>query len=387
MYEFSAPMPYNIIDIEKLLDINNQVAKSKITSLYASLPSNCEFFSGFEQNRTFILNKPEFDYWKNLIEYTLNKNCDFIYLLNLPRAYDFSTPVLFEQFEKLDKLLINLKKIGVKKLRVGSIQLIQYLEENYPYFDILTSTVLEYKTILEYINFIESHQKIKQIIPSVEINKNFNLLKCLRNKYPKIEIELMVNEGCLQGCPNRRWHEQIIFSKNTNKKNDIIFSNEYGTLFCKNIRNKYPVQSLVIGTHIFPWDIKEYSKIGIKKFKFVGRDAYIGNFKLYINSFLMYLKGIDNIKNIENYVLSNFFHHLNGNSVLNNILVKDCLKYLPKINYFKKYGHLCASHCGSDCQYCYKCSEKIQKLFFLIIRKNKQIADFCNPAVLSRGTV
>ena len=177
----------------------------------------------------------------------------------------------------------------------------------------------------------------------------------------------------------------IILSLFHQIKSNIIFSDAYGTLFCKNIRNKYPIQSLVIGTHIFPWDIKEYSKIGINKFKFVGRDAYIGNLKLYMDSFLMYLKGIDNIKNIENYVLSNFFHHLNGNSVLNNILLKDCLKYLPKINYFKKYGHLCASHCGNECNYCNRCSNKIQKLIWVKLNKKKQLTSAYNSAILSKG--
>ena len=31
--------------------------------------------------------------------------------------------------------------------------------------------------------------------------------------------------------------------------------------------------------------------------------------------------------------------------------------------HFKKYGHLCASRCGVECRYCYKCAEKIQKVF------------------------
>ena len=32
-------------------------------------------------------------------------------------------------------------------------------------------------------------------------------------------------------------------------------------------------------------------------------------------------------------------------------------------HHFKKYGHLCALICGVECKYCYKCAEKIQKVF------------------------
>ena len=43
--------------------------------------------------------------------------------------------------------------------------------------------------------------------------------------------------------------------------------------------------------------------------------------------------------------------------------VKTYKKYLPDIKYFQKYGHLCASRCGVECRYCYKCAEKIQKVY------------------------
>ena len=55
--------------------------------------------------------------------------------------------------------------------------------------------------------------------------------------------------------------------------------------------------------------------------------------------------------------------HLRGNETLNKITVKDFIKYMPKIKHFEKYGHLCQSRCGTECRYCYKCAEKIQKKF------------------------
>ena len=175
MYQFSAPMPYTKDDINKILEINNQVEKSKITSLYACVPRGCEVFTGFEQSRNFAFDNVNWDYWKRLIEHTLKYNCDFIYLLNSPRPLDIENPNFSKQLEKLELLLSELKKLGVKKLRVASAQLMAYIIKHYEGFDILASTSLEYKTIWEYQNFIAFHPEVKQIVPSHDTNKNFLL--------------------------------------------------------------------------------------------------------------------------------------------------------------------------------------------------------------------
>ena len=94
--------------------------------------------------------------------------------------------------------------------------------------------------------------------------------------------------------------------------------------------------------------LSELRKIGVKK---------------HLNGYTMYLKGVDNIKNIENYSIADFLHHLNNNPVLKQLTVKDYKKYLPKISYFKANGHLCSTRCSVKCFYCYNCAGKIQKEF------------------------
>ena len=374
MYKFSAPMAYTVEDIDRLLDINNGIEKSRITSLYACLPSNCELFTGFEQSRNFNFKHNNFEYWKKLISYSLEKGCDFIYLLNSPRPLDITNPNFTNQLERLEKLLTELKTIGVNKLRVASVQLMTYIGKHYKDFNVLASTSLEYKTIWEYQNLIHFHPEIRQIVPSHDVNKNFKMLSNLRNSYPNIEIELMVNEGCLQGCPNRTLHETIDVDVLSIINNEESLSSLYCTSICNDIMHKYPIKSLVIGNLIFPWDISEYSKIGINKFKLVGRDGYLDNFQYYIKSYKLYLKGIDNIKNMNKFLLSDIAHHLSSNNhILRYLYIKDYKKYLPDIKYFKKYGHLCASRCGVECRYCYKCAEKIQKVFEKKMRKSEEI--------------
>ena len=102
MYEFSAPMPYSTEDINKILDINKEVEKSKITSLYACVPSGCEVFTGFEQSRNFTFEHTDWDYWKRLINQPFDSECDFIYLLNSPRPLDIENSDFPKQLEKLE---------------------------------------------------------------------------------------------------------------------------------------------------------------------------------------------------------------------------------------------------------------------------------------------
>ena len=82
MYEFSLSMPFFKEHIDKLISINKEIEKSKITSLYFSLPTNSIDFTGFEQDRFNWNVETDFDYWKPLIEYSLNNGFDFIYVLN-----------------------------------------------------------------------------------------------------------------------------------------------------------------------------------------------------------------------------------------------------------------------------------------------------------------
>ena len=238
-----------------------------------------------------------------------------------------------------------------------------YIGKHYSNFQILASTSLEYKTIREYQNFIAFHHEVKQIVPSHDVNKNFKLLKHLKTNYPDLEIEIMENEACIPGCPNRMFHASINLDIHDEINNDFCLSGSYCTRFCMPVIDKQPFKSVTGTTHIFPWDIEEYSKTGINNFKFTGRDAYLGNFEGCLERFSIYLKGIDNIKNIQDYPLSCFTHHLSGSPVLNKLTVKEYKKYLPDIKHFVKFGHLCASMCGTECRYCYKCAEKIQKVF------------------------
>ena len=359
MNEISVPMPSEEKFIDKLVQINNQVEKSKITNVYFALPITDKDKTTLEQNRLYMSKITDFDYWKKIINYARDKGFDFIYLLNSPRPILYESPYLFTQLDKLDKLINKLRSEDLKKLRIANIQLMGYIAKHYPDMELYTSTSFEYTQVKQVQNLMTLFPQIKQIVPSHEVNKNFKFLKTLRKQYPNLSIEIMLNEGCLGGCPFRFWHAMgvpTIYSPKVFQIDEDL-SPKWFTKNCYSIGDVF--DQICHSKNIYPWEVEEYSKIGIKNFKLVGRGYKDFNDGTYLDYYLQYLKGIDNYKNIEDIELKYFIHHLIQTNL--KVKVKDIKSYLPNIKHFIKNGHLCASICGNECRYCAKCSENIKK--------------------------
>ena len=117
--------------------------------------------------------------------------------------------------------------------------------------------------------------------------------------------------------------------------------------------------------------MKRISKIGINKFKLNGRDGIHDEKASMTDKIEIYLKGIDDIKNIENIPVISFASNSTSQERLRNLTVKEIKKYLPEIKHFVKHGHNCSSLCGSECRYCFKCAERIQRIFQKQTEKDK----------------
>lgn len=360
MYQFSIPMPYTKDCVEKIKSINSQVEKSKITSLYFALPQSDINFTGFEQGRIAWKFKTNFNNWIEILTYIKENGFEFIYLLNAPHSVDIFSDDIDEKLKKLDFLINKLYEMGLKKFRVSNPRLLTYLHSNYPELELYTSTSFEYTSLKQYQTFIEMYPYVKQIVPSHDVNKNFKLLKNLKKYSPNMDYELIVNEGCLGGCPLRNFHAANFGHKKTKSEVQHGLEIAYYANMCAMMLKNNPYLFICKSQNIYPWEIEEYAKIGYTKFKIVGRDWYKFNSQAYFDNCLTYLKGIDNYKTLEKVSLSCLNHHVAEAPLP---YVKDIRPLLPKIEHFKKYGHLCASICGEECLYCYKCAEKINKKF------------------------
>lgn len=360
-YDFSAPMPETIEDIEKLAEINSKIKKSVISSLYFAFPSTCVDATGFEQLRTHVDKFVKFNDYIDLFSAVKENGFDFVYLLNSTKPLFFDKKYLNFQYKKLDNLITKLNGYGFNKYRVGNLQLLDYMQTNYPEIHLYATTSLEYKSLEQYSLFLELFPSVREIVPAVDLNKNFKLLKNLKKKFPNVTIELMVNEGCLYGCPLRYqhnialpYHIQSKFLNNDLRKNLSFFNGNCTKVGFSKFHFNFINHNL-----IRPWEIKEYAEIGITNFKLVGRNSGPNVCKDYIGYHANYLAGVDDIKNIEDYPINKFnnyfiFHDL-------PYTVKEVKPYLPDIEHFKKYGHLCDSRCGVECKYCHNLAKKLKK--------------------------
>ncbi len=357
MYEFSVPMPFKKNLIDEIESINHKIEKSRIMTMYFALHANCSGNPGFGQSRTNH-QIVDINYWLDLIKYTIDKGFDFVYLLNSPKPFMVESKFFDIQLEMLDKLLKKLSSIGCNKLRVSNPQLLRYLIQNYPEFKMYASTSFEYNQLRQYSLFFDMFPEVVEVVPSYDCNKNFELLKNLKKLNPEISIELMVNEGCIKNCPLRMFHALSvpILITNTLKNRENDFVSRFFHTLCRN-KSGSIFDNICNPTLIYPWELIEYSKIGIYKFKLVGRNSTsfkeTGNKEIYE----IYLKGVDSYKKIENESYGN----LNNRCRNVKIKIKDVKPYLPDIKYFQKNGHLCASICGVKCNYCAKCAQEMER--------------------------
>lgn len=359
MIEFSAPLPFNIEHIDYLYKSNLLVNKSRITSLYSCLPINSDETCGFEQSRVETLEKMNFKDLAIFINYAKDKGFEFVYLINSPKPFDTAKEDLNLQLDKLSNLLLNLKKIGCSSLRVTNTQLILYISNNFPEFKIYASTSQEYFSIKQYQNLFKKFSNIKEVLPSVEQTKNFLFLKNFRKLFPNIDVELILNEACMGGCPFRVHHSLITSSLPLSEYRQ--YDKNYLEM-CTQVSSSDVYLYICRLNTIYPWDIFEYTKIGVNKFKFVGRNAPIFRTGAYMKIYRDYMLGVDNPSYLDKMPFRYLNHYIVGRQDF-NYTVEQIRPYLPSIKHFLKNGHLCHSMCGIDCLYCYNCADKMRKKY------------------------
>jgi collagenase-like PrtC family protease len=99
------------------------------------------------------------------------------------------------------------------------------------------------------------------------VNRDLELLSAIRDR-TRLEIKLMVNEGCLNKCPYRKFHMNLISHRSKEGKSE-------GSAFsfaCGDIVRDDPAQLFKSGW-VRPEDLHRYAEAGVTGyFKVVGRD-------------------------------------------------------------------------------------------------------------------
>lgn len=150
----------------------------------------------------------------------------------------------------------------------------EYMRKTYPNLHICWSTTTEYQNPIEQIN--ERSEKDIVVLP-IEYNNNWEELK--KFKHPE-NLEVILNENCIDNCPRRREH----FAK-SNKA--YLFEEEDMSGVCYfplREGDPYPRTRCVSRK-----DFEKYAELGITHFKIAGRQLLVANGRGLGEDYLEYL--------------------------------------------------------------------------------------------------
>lgn len=345
-YNITAPLPFNYSLIDEMKELNSKFKKSKIKTLYNSIPFPlANSLETYHSRRGINKNIKTIDDFIKYVKYAKSLGFDFVYTLNSPKP--FSDHDFKKTKDELFYLLDKLKDNKIDKLKISNTQLLNVLSEKYPSFELQASTAFEFHNVNQYINLLKNYPNIKLLDIAIDENRNFKFLKSLKELFPNVELELMVNEPCLRGCPSRISHCATTFCE----------------FDCMKIIEKNWIEEFCKSGVIYPWNLDYYTDIKINRFKLISSGFVRANIEN-----LDWLKGYLSIveEGIENYDSEDFFKTIikfsPNSKKIKKIALKEIVKYLPDINYFIENGDKCAQNCTTNCTYCIECAQKLREI-------------------------
>lgn len=177
-----------------------------------------------------------------------------------------------KQFKKnflssLEDYLDLLKKNKVKYLTIADPFLIEFILNNFDFFEIVVSSVANVRRF-NTINYFDD-LGVSRIIVSPDKNQDLDFLEKANKEYTA-DIEVILNEGCISECPFKQYHHRSTAHKNLNNTENYDYINNYID-FCSGMCRERPniIEDIPV---ISPNDISLYKKKGLNYFKVAGRN-------------------------------------------------------------------------------------------------------------------
>jgi collagenase-like PrtC family protease len=189
---------------------------------------------------------------------TFNYTMNFLSLANM----EFDRGVQLKLLSFIDTLVA----LGVDSLTVANPFFIPIIKANFPRLMISVSVVANAEC-LEQIELFAS-LGAQRVVLSKSLNKDIQALTRL-TKSTSVELQLIVNDPCLQYCPFRTYHN-IVSSFSSMHLLQVNKHLSFCTMMCRKTFLEKPYK-LVKSTYIRPEDLERYRRIGITNFKLVDR--------------------------------------------------------------------------------------------------------------------
>lgn len=169
---------------------------------------------------------------------------------------------LIEFFELVDSLGVDIVTLAVPYL-------IELVKKEFPRLKIKVSEIANVSTVQR----AKFYAQMGVDIITIEIvgNRNFKSLEAMREAlYPGVELEIVVNAGCIFHCPYHDYHNNMVC--HTTQESDPLggFYMDYCMLRCVPKKLLYP-EEIIKAPWVRPEDLSAYEGIGIDRFKISNR--------------------------------------------------------------------------------------------------------------------
>ena len=261
---------------------------------------------------------------------------------------------------KMDFLKIMHEQHGVEGVTVANPIYVKEIRQRFPQIEICSSVLADIDSVQKAM--IHKDLGADVLIPDININRNLNLLKEIREA-TGARLKLMVNEGCLHHCPWRKFQ----FNHISHQPKDVLLNGDYIFNGCQKVITNDPSQILKSGW-VRPEDTSKYENI-TNHFKIVGRDKPRSHV---LRSVRAYME-----ESWDGDLLDIMCASLNTFTMTNGVYLDN--KKIDSVGFFDK-----VTKCGYHCKDCDYCSKITQDLIQFGRMTRQKLEDFGMPDVADR---
>ena len=354
-------------------DLVKKISWPGVDAVYGKLDS--DFVGGGRPSCIFLkINKKKV---KGHIQSIHDKGLKFYYLLNSSCLGNREWTKAGQR--EIRELLNWLEEINVDGVVVAIPYLGELIRKQSPRFEICVSSFAQVNSVNR-AKFWEDLGASVITLPQVELTRDFKLLKLIRENV-KCDLQLIVNDNCLQDCPLSFYHKNLVSHASQTSDKSELFTINYCSFVCRYKMLSNPA-NFIRATWIRPEDIQVYEEIGINKFKLIDRsmtsDALARIVEAYSsrsyrgNLYDLFSGPSKNMwLNKPNYFhrFKYFFHPFAINIfklIKERKLLKDIEVYIDnkKLDGFIKhfFNESCRYKSCDNCRYCYDIADKVIKI-------------------------
>lgn len=191
----------------------------------------------------------------------------FNYLLNASCLDNLETTRNGQR--EIYRLLDWICSIDATAVTVSNPLLLKIIKENFGHLKVRVS-VFAGVDHLRKAKFWEEMGADVICLDSLTVNREFETLRTLR-KGLSCDLELLVNNNCLQSCALSPTHMNLLAHSSQSKHSNGGFVLDYCILECSKLKMKNPV-NYIRSDWIRPEDISLYESLGYRNFKIVERN-------------------------------------------------------------------------------------------------------------------